>query len=42
MDRVKARKVRTSKYKQKDRKLKPEGEGIFKECELIKVRIDEN
>jgi len=40
MDRVKVRKVAISKYKQKDRKLKSEGEGIFREYELIKVRID--
>jgi len=40
MDRVKVRKVSASKYKQKDRKLKTDGEGIFRECELVKVRID--
>jgi hypothetical protein len=42
MDRVKGRKFTTSKYRQKERKLKTEGEGIFKGCELIKVRIDWN
>jgi hypothetical protein len=40
MDRVKVRKVTTPKYGHKDRKLKPEGKEIFKESELMKVRID--